>query len=164
MNFKSSAFAGALIAQVMHLAIKLPTYHAAWGWDLAVPKDMSFSCTEGAKVGVDSKPAAFACTVTADAGYTCDVKTTSVWCRDSQSNFTDSVPSSGTNMCKTTGHKPGKVDNDNTSTVYWKPVPKCTKPATPSATSGAPSTGSCSMICLLMIMSSFLAICYTSAL
>jgi len=130
MTMKSSAIAGALVAQLMYVAMELPTYQAAWGWSMPVPTNAKFTCTEGAAISATS---AFACTVTPVAGYTCDTTSTKVVCSDSTQGFTDSVPSDATIKCLNVGHKPGKTDNDDTSTLSWKPVPACTDPSASGA-------------------------------
>jgi len=141
-SWKSSAFAGALVAQVMYLAFELPTYQAMWGWQLTVPKDAGFSCEEGAVIGGKGKDAKFDCTVKADTGYKCDITKTSVVCTDEKAKnpFKNEVPSEV--KCLNLGHqcdnpkdtvettcvkvKDG-MENDDTSTLSWMEVPSCKK-------------------------------------
>jgi len=59
------------VVQVVYLALELPTYQAAWGWELSVPTDKGFTCKEGTKIG-GAKGAKFDCTVTPDSGYSCE--------------------------------------------------------------------------------------------
>jgi len=132
-----------------------------------VPSDMSFSCTEGAKI-THTATNASKCTVTADKGYTCDTKETKLVCSDSKAtefnrpNFVNQVPDKV--LCVTVGHKVGQADNDNSSTLSWMPVPKCTSTAatTAATVSGAPSTALFPATCLLMIIGSCLTIQYSS--
>ena len=98
---------------------------AAWGWQMTVPTDAGFTCSEGTTIGcamggptcMDSN---FTCTVTADTGKTCDVMTTNVVrsIADGAQNF---VPDSTNPMCAQMAG-----DHYNNASLSWNPVPMCT--------------------------------------
>jgi len=128
----------------------LPTASAAWGWEMTVPTDLTFKCSEGVKLGcpygthlmvgstnctagsATTCPAAcFACTVEAKTtGHTCDVSTTSVHCT---ANSTSIMPSAQDQsfLCINIGM--GAAHPANGAELGWSTVPACASSSTAAA-------------------------------
>ena len=106
---------------------------AAWGWEMTVPADLGFSCSEGSTIGCAGFAGCtadnFTCTVVPDAGKACDVSSIDVTCSipDGAQNF---VPMSGDPKC---AQMPG--NHYNNASLAWNPVPSCMNATTPGATS-----------------------------
>mmetsp|Transcript_28742 Transcript_28742/g.35216 ORF Transcript_28742/g.35216 Transcript_28742/m.35216 type:complete len:151 (-) Transcript_28742:260-712(-) len=124
MNKFFAAAAGAVAFQAIAGLFASPA-RAAWGWQLTVPDDAGYTCSEGTTIGCASfqgcTAANFTCTVVPDTGLTCDVTSTDVVCSlpDGAQNF---VPVSSDPMCvNVESHA-----NYNNATLSWNPVPTCT--------------------------------------
>ena len=130
-----AAAAGAMAFQAMGGLFASPA-RAAWGWFMEVPTGLGFTCSEGTSLGCASpagcEDSNFTCTVTPDAGMSCDVTSTNVVCSiaGGAQNF---VPDSASPMCaqvNTSAHY-------NNASLSWSTVPTCGTTTTGASTSDA---------------------------